>query len=142
MAEKDSVQHEGIIKSISAQTIEVLIVSHSACSGCHAKGMCGMADMKQKIIIAQRPEDDIHIGDKVTVYASISNAAYSVVAAYLAPSVLIIVTVFGLVKSGSNELYAAVTSLLLLAAYFFILYLFRNKISKKIRFTVQKNGNN
>lgn len=141
MTPKDSVQHEGVVKSISAQTIEVLIINHSACAGCHAKGSCGMADMKQKIITAQRPEGNIQVGDPVTVYATLHNAAYSVVLAYVMPSTLIIASIFFLEKSGSSELYAAITSLVLLLGYFFILYLFRNKISKKIKFTVRKNGN-
>lgn len=141
MAEKEKVQHEGVVKSISAQTLEILISSHSACAGCHAKGACGMADMKQKIITVQRPEGDIQVGDKVTVYASMNNAVYSVVMAYVMPSVLIIAAIFFLEKSGSSELFAALISLILLGGYFFILYLFRNKISKKIKFTVEKLNN-
>lgn len=142
MAGKERVQHEGVVKSISAHTVEVSIISHSACSGCHAKGACGMADMKQKIITAQRPDEELSIGDKVTVYAAMNNAVYSVILAYVMPSVLIISSIFFIEKSGSNELHAAIASLVLLAVYFVILYLFRNKISKKIQFTVEKNGNN
>lgn len=141
MAEKGKVQHEGIVKSISAQTLEVLISSHSACSGCHAKGACGMADKKDKIIVVRRPEGEIQIGDKVTVYASLNNAFYSVLLAYILPSLLIITAIFFLEKSGSDEVVAAIGSLILLVAYFFCLYFFRNKISKKIKFTVEKNGN-
>ena len=99
-----------------------------------------MADMKQKIIVAQRPDEEIQVGDKVIVYAAMGNAIYSVILAYVMPSILIIVTIFFLEKSGSNELYAALSSLILLAAYFFIIYLFRNKISKKITFTVEKTA--
>lgn len=141
MADKERIQHEGIVKSVSAQTLEVLINSHSACSGCHAKGACGMSDMKQKIITTIRPTGDIQVGDKVMVYASVSNAFYSVFLAYIMPSILIIAAIFFLEKSGSNELTAAVSSLVLLIVYFFILYLCRNKISKKIKFTVEKTGN-
>lgn len=141
MAAKERIQHEGIVKSISAQTLEVLINSHSACSGCHAKGACGMSDMKQKIITTIRPAGDIQVGDKVMVYASVSNAFYSVFLAYIMPSILIIAAIFFLEKSGSNELTAAISSLILLVIYFFILYLCRNKISKKIKFTVEKTGN-
>ena len=48
MGKSSRVQHEGIVKSISTQTLEVSIISHSACSGCHAKSACGIADMKEK----------------------------------------------------------------------------------------------
>ena len=53
MGKSSRVQHEGIVKSISTQTLEVSIISHSACSGCHAKSACGIADMKEKVITSQ-----------------------------------------------------------------------------------------
>lgn len=142
MATQNKIQHEGIIKSISTQTLEVVINSHSACSSCHAKGACGMAEMKQKIITVTKPAGNFRPGDKVMVYASAGNAAYSVMLAYIMPSVLILVAIFCLEKSGSSELYAAVISLGLLVIYFFALYLFRNKISKRIKFTVTPIDNN
>ncbi|MEI3155356.1 MAG: SoxR reducing system RseC family protein [Odoribacter sp.] len=138
MVNKERVEHEGIVKSISAQTLEVQINSHSACAGCHAQGACGMSGMKQKSITVRRPEGNFHIGDKVMVYASLSNAFYSVFIAYIMPSILILAAIFFLEKSGSSELYAAVISLILLAGYFIILYFCRNKIARKISFTVEK----
>ena len=84
MGKSSRVQHEGIVKSISTQTLEVSIISHSACSGCHAKSACGIADMKEKVITAQRPREELRPGDKVIVYASVNNAFYSVLLAYYA----------------------------------------------------------
>lgn len=141
MAKNNRIQHEGIVKSISTQTLEVSITNHSACSGCHAKSACGMADLKQKIIVAQRPQETIQPGDKVMVYASVNNAFYSVLLAYIMPSILILAAIFFLEKSGSSELYAAIISLVLLTGYFFILYFCRNKIARKINFTVEKIDN-
>lgn len=141
MAGKEKVQHEGIVKSISEKTLEVLINSHSACSGCHAKGSCGMGDAKQKIITVPLPEQEFRVGEQVTVYASLGNAFYSVLLAYIIPSVLIIAAIFFLEIAGKSELTAAVCSLLLLTLYFLVLYLSRNKIKKKIKFTVEKTSN-
>lgn len=138
MTANNSIWHEGIVRDVKAQTIEVVIHSHSACSGCHAKGACGMSDVKQKVIIAERPAFEIKAGDRVVVYAALGNAVYSVILAYVIPSVLIILAIFLLVRTGIGELAAAVTSLVLLAGYFWTLYLFRNKIGKKIKFTVSK----
>ena len=138
MGKSSRVQHEGIVKSISTQTLEVSIISHSACSGCHAKSACGIADMKEKVITAQRPREELRPGDKVIVYASVNNAFYSVLLAYIMPSILIIATIFFLEKSGSSELYAAISNM---AGYFIILYFCRNKIARKINFTVEKIAN-
>lgn len=138
MTAKNSIWHEGIVRAIKAQTIEVVIYSHSACSACHAKGACGMSDMKQKIIVAERPAFEIKAGDRVVIYAAMGNAIYSVILAYVIPSILIISAIFFLVQAGLSELASAITSLILLTGYFWTLYLLRNKIGKKIKFTVSK----
>ncbi len=141
MTKSNRIQHEGVVKSISTQTLEVSIISHSACAGCHAKGACGIADSKEKIITVRRPNTEYQPGEKVIVYASVNNAFYSVLLAYIMPSVLIIATIFFLEKSGSSELQAAIISLILLGGYFLILYFCRNKIAQKINFTIEKIGN-
>ncbi|MDE6451178.1 MAG: SoxR reducing system RseC family protein [Odoribacter sp.] len=134
----EKVQHEGIVKSISAKTLEVQINNHSACSGCHAKKACGMENAKQKIVTVPLPDEEIHIGDKVIVYASLSHAFYAVLLAYVIPSILIIAVIFFLETSGSSELTAAFSSLVLLVLYFAVLYVSRRKINKKIKFTIKK----
>lgn len=141
MATTEKVEHEGIVKSISTQTLEITINSHSACTGCHAKGACSISDVKQKIITVERTGEEFQIGEKVIVYASLNNAFYSVILAYFLPSIVIISTIFYLENSGLSELTAAVGSIGILVIYFFILYLCREKISKKIKFSVTKIKN-
>ena len=63
MATTEQIQHEGIVKNLTSQQIEVLIISQSACSGCHAKGSCGMSEAKQKIITMPRPQKELKIDD-------------------------------------------------------------------------------
>lgn len=141
MRTKEEIEHEGIVKSVTAQTLEIVIQNHSACAACHAKGACGMSEMKQKLITVQRPEGEFKAGDKVMVYASLNNAFYSVLLAYILPSIILIAAIFFIEKSGCSELTAAIASLSLLAVYFFMLYLCRGKINKKIKFNVEKTGN-
>lgn len=138
MAKKEMIQHEGVVVKVSPQELEVLIQSHSACSLCHAGKVCSMADMKQKTIVTERPHTDIRTGDRVIVYARVGHAFYSVFLAYIMPSILILAAIFLMEKSGSDELTAAIAGLVLLTAYFFVLYLSRNKISRRIKFTVEK----
>lgn len=138
MANNDRIWHEGIVKNVTTQTIEVVINSHSACSECHAKGACGMSEVTQKIITATRPVFEVSTGDKVMVYAAMSNAIYSVMLAYIIPSVLIVAAIIILSATGISEITAALSGLILIACYFFVLYMFRNSVSKKIRFTVEK----
>ena len=132
MAMQNKIEHEGIIRSISSETLEVVINSHSACSGCHAKGVCGMAEVKQKIITISKPDGNFQTGDKVMVYASTGNAA----------SAVILAAIFILQKTRHSELYAAITGLGVTALYFLLLYFFRKKIGKRIKFSVTKTDYN
>ena len=52
MQENRTVEHEGIVSEINDKEIKASILSSSACSGCHAKGVCGMAEAKEKIVSA------------------------------------------------------------------------------------------
>lgn len=140
MAEVKKIGHEGIVKSVSEQTIEVMITSSSACATCHAKGACGMSETSQKIITALRPDFEISTGDKITVYATTHNAAYSVILAYVLPSVLLIAGITVLVSFKISETLAAAGALAILAIYYTGLYLNRDKIGKKIIFTVEKQN--
>jgi hypothetical protein len=44
------IEHSGIIENINGSNIRVQIIQESACSGCHAKGACSAADLKDKYI--------------------------------------------------------------------------------------------
>ncbi len=138
MAKKGKIGHEGVISKITAQTVEVTISSQSACAGCHAHSVCSAADAKEKKITAQHPGFDISIGEKVMVMASKGNAAYSVVLAYLVPVILILAAIFLLQNAGIDETWAAVGAIIVVAFYYLFLYFFRNNISQKIKFTVEK----
>lgn len=138
MVKKDRIGHEGIVKNITEQTIDVMIVSRSACAACHAKSMCGIAETVQKTVTAQRPDFPVLPGEKVMVYASVRNAVYSVVMAYIFPSVILVATIASVTTAGYEEIWAAAVALAILSVYFVGLYFFREKIGKKIKFTVEK----
>ena len=60
------IEHSGIIHQINGKHIRVQITQASACSGCHAKGTCTAADMKDKYIDVERKFHNYQAGDKVT----------------------------------------------------------------------------
>lgn len=142
MANNNKIGHIGVVKSISDATVEVIIRSQSACAGCHMKGACGMSENKQKIIDADRPEFDLTIGEEVTVYATMGNAMFSVIMAYVIPVIVIMTTIFILIHLEFSELIAACGGLAVTAFYYFLLYLNRKRIGEKIRFTVEKHRGN
>lgn len=138
MAKSNKIGHEGVVKKVTPQTVEVVIESQSACAGCHARSACGMADLKEKTIIAGHPGFEVKSGDKVMVYASVNNAIYSVILAYVIPVLLIIALISLLLRLGTDETVAAAGALAGIALYFFLLYVNRGRIGRKIKFTVGK----
>ena len=76
MAKNNKIGHDGVVRKVTGTGIEVVIESQSACTGCHAKSACGMADVKQKIITAEVPLFPVAPGEKVTVYARLNQAVF------------------------------------------------------------------
>lgn len=138
MTKENKIWHKGIVHSIDGIYVRVSILNHTACAGCHAKGMCGISEAKVKIIDADRPDFEVKPGDEVIVYASSGDASFSVVIAYVIPTFLLIISIALAVKGEIGEIGAAFLGLAVTALYFFSLYLFRSRIGRKIRFTIEK----
>ena len=134
---KNTIEHDGIVTQVAETFIIVTIQNQTACAGCHAKGACGMSEMALKSITAEKPNEDVKIGDKVIVSASTQNAMLSVLLAYIVPSILIIAVLALLILAGTSEVLAATLSLTTTTVYFIVLYLLRNKFAKKIKFKVK-----
>ena len=134
---KNTIEHDGIVTQVADTFIIVTIQNQTACAGCHAKGACGMSEMALKSITAEKPNEEIKIGDKVIVSASTQNAMLSVLLAYIVPSILIIAVLALLILAGTSEVLAATLSLTTTTVYFIVLYLLRNKFAKKIKFKVK-----
>ncbi|WP_294142141.1 SoxR reducing system RseC family protein [uncultured Sanguibacteroides sp.] len=133
----ETITHEGVVIAVNDSHITVSIQSQSACAACHAKGACGLSEVTHKNITAEKPGTPVAIGDKVIVMASTGSALYSVLFAYLLPSVVIIAILALLISSGIKETWAALFTLLTITIYFIIIYFFRNRFAQKIKFKVK-----
>lgn len=135
--ENKTIEHEGVVTRVEEDGVSVTIVSRSACAACHAKGMCGVSEMKNKEIRTEVPAFPVKTGDRVRVVAGTRNAMLSVMMAYVVPSVVLLGSVAGLLLAGAGELAAACGALVVTAVYFLILYQFRGFFSKRIRFEIK-----
>ena len=50
LAMKEEVSHRGRVLSVDAEKIRVEIISSSACTSCHAAGLCSMSEAVKKIV--------------------------------------------------------------------------------------------
>lgn len=131
------IEHTGIVQKISDNKITVGIISESACASCHAKGACTMADIKEKNIEITRFHDSFCIGQRVRVVGRLSQGVKATFWGYILPFVIVILT---LIISGfftENEGVRGVLALGILVPYYFILFLFRNKMKKVLEFEIK-----
>ena len=64
----EAVSHKGRIIAFNNESVSVEIVSESACASCHAAGLCGVSEIKKKIVdVPVRGATDYQIGQEVEV---------------------------------------------------------------------------
>lgn len=143
MAKKtDNIEHPGVVTSITNEFITVEILNKSACAACHAKGVCIASDESIKTIdIPQSISTlacDYQVGEEVKVLLKASLGARAVWITSVVPLMLLLATIFILTKIGVSELITGISVLAILAFYFFLIYLLKNKISKDFTFSIEK----
>jgi len=131
-----SIEHEGIVKSSDNKSVTVSIISSSACSGCHAEGICSLSGKVEKIVEIPGIYS-VAPGENVKILMKQSTGFTAVLFGYVMPLVLVLAALIILVSASVPELIAGVGSVAVLVPYYIILYLFRNRINKKFTFTLK-----
>lgn len=134
-----SIQHRGVVAAIDGQRVRVVVSQQSACEGCHAKGVCGEQG-KERVIDVETPyATHFSVGERVVVALLRRSMAFSsVVWAYVLPLVVLMATLLVLKACAVADGTAAIAAIGAVVLYYVGLYLFRNKIDKKIEFTIIK----
>jgi len=135
----DRIEHEGVIIGIDSDFISVEILSQSACSSCNAKSMCSMSEVKAKIIqVENRGFNLYEKGERVNVLLKRSLGFRALWISYLIPLIILLVLLMVLSTVSVNELSMGLSVLAIIALYYFVVYLLRDKIKKDFIFTVEK----
>jgi len=138
ICEGDELSHQGTITNLDSDSYFVSIVSKSACSSCHSKGFCSVSEMQEKVIMISRsPDSNYKIGDEVEVLMSKTLGTKAVILGYIIPFALLLITLILTFSLFGNEGIAGIMSLAIVAIYFVVLYLFRDRFRKTFRFTIR-----
>lgn len=132
----EDITHEGVVKRLTEHSVVVGIVSQSACASCHAKGACTAADMQDKEVEVRRQEG-YQVGDRVLVLAKNSQGFLALFYAYLFPFVILLALLIGGLSMDLSEGLAALISLASLAPYYFVLYMYRDRLRNKLEFEIK-----
>ena len=139
MKRAEQIEHKGVVLSIDGGVVRVAIEVMEACGSCASRKACamGMSD-KREITVYTDQAERYAIGEVVNVSVRQSMGAVAVVLCYVAPLVVLVAALGVASAVGISEGLSAVISLGMIALYYAIIYLLRNRISKKMIFTIDK----
>ncbi|MBN2892625.1 MAG: SoxR reducing system RseC family protein [Bacteroidales bacterium] len=136
---KEIIEHEAIIKDIKEYTYEAEIIAIAGCASCQLKRVCSVSDIKEKTIIVQKENKKaINVGDKVTIYIAESKGFKAVFLGYILPFLFVLTTLIVVLFLTGNDGIAGIASITILAPYYLILYLLKDKIEKNYKFRIKE----
>jgi len=140
----EEISHDGIVVEVSKDTTTVEILSKSACSACHARGLCGASEEAVKRIeVRNLPGAVIHeVGDPVKVSLEKSLGLKAVLVSYVIPVLILLIIVVSLSMVSVSEWIVGLAALGGMATYYLILYLTKDRIAGKYEFHIVNNNRN
>ena len=125
---------------IEGDKLFVRMMVNSACSGCHAKAVCGVSETTEKIVeVDVASGADFTIGEQVEVALLNNNmGTRSVVLAYVVPFVVLSVMLVGATIAGFSEGVAVLAAMAGVVAYYVVLWGLRERLKNKIKFIIIK----
>lgn len=131
----------GVVHHTLDNSVFVEITALSACSSCDAKGACGSAESGQRLIEASPPEGVVlKPGEEVWIHAHPRAGHQAVGIGYFIPFLLLVLVLI-VASQFTGEMIAGGIALLSLIPYYFIVYIFRNRIKNHFRFTLSLKSN-
>ncbi len=141
MAQLETVSHSGKVIAADPQLITVEIVSESACSACHAKGLCGVGEQRVKQVSVPTPVSEFYeIGEEVWVDLKASMGHKAVWIAYVTPLAVLVAVIMVLLRSGAGELVAGLAGIAAVAVYYFCVWLLRDRLRDQYIFMIRKKN--
>lgn len=135
---KEVVSHKGRVVRVTPQTTTVAILQEGACAGCHAAGLCGMAELKEKAVeVPTSPYSPHAEGEEVELVLKASMGMKAVWLAYFIPLLVMLAVILGLIGLGVAEVPAALCGIGAIGLYYFLLWLFRAKLQNEYIFTIK-----
>ena len=135
-----AVKHCGEVVRVEGQSVFVRMTVNSACSGCHAKGVCGASETADKIVEVVTSEASAYeVGESVEVALMRNDMGpKSVILAYVVPFFVLTIALLGALAVGASEGVAVVASLVGVVVWYVVLYALRSKIKDRIKFIIIK----
>ena len=137
MAKKSEIVHTGKVIDISPDFTTVQIMVSSACSECHAKGLCGMSEMEEKVIMVPTdPYEPRKIGDIVQVKTKMTMGLKAVWISYVIPLAVLMILILSLSAVIENEFLRGGIAIAGVGLYYFVIWLLKDRLSDQFEFYI------
>jgi sigma-E factor negative regulatory protein RseC len=138
MSAKEDIMHPGIVEQLTDNTVLVKVLAMSACSTCHAKAMCNIAEVEEKIVEVKRDRDRSFVqGQEVVVSMRKSLGGLAVFLGYVLPFLVLMGVLLLVLLLTGNEGLAGLLAMAVLVPYYWLLYIFRDKLKKTFSFKIK-----
>ena len=132
------IEYPGLISQVNDRVVQVKIVQKTACADCHAKSMCNLSDMKEKILEIPDNGYNFKPGDEVLVVGATSLGLKATMLAFLFPLLVMLASLLLGIRLFGSEIAGAGVAILSLIIYYMVLYSKKDKLKRKFVFTLNK----
>ena len=139
MKQPSQIEHKGTVALVGRNFVRVDIEVMEACGSCSSRKACAMgASEKREIMIYTDEAQAYSIGEVVNISAKQSLGVMAVILCYIVPLVVLVTALAIAIMIGLSEGVAAILSLASTSIYFGLLALFRDRLSRKVIFKINK----
>lgn len=141
MTPSKAFEHRGTVAEIRENLIKIKMQVTEACGACKAKNICGSTSAQERELEIHTHTQQFTVGEEVNVVINIATGFKAIFFSYIIPTLLLLGTLFTIMAITHKEGLSALIALLILATYFFILYLQKDRIINSLSIQVRKIGN-
>ena len=139
---KNEIKHKAKVLEMTPDFTTVEIVVSSACSECHAKGLCGISEEEQKVIsLPTDPYATYNVGDEVELCTKRTMGMKAVWISYVIPLMVLMILILSLSKVFAayeqSEVIAGLGALVGVAVYYFVIWLLRGRLNNEFVFYIK-----
>ena len=135
---KNEIKHQAKVIEMTPEFTTVEIQVSSACSECHAKGLCGMSETQEKVIsLPTDPYATYNVGDQVQLCTRMSMGMKAVWISYVIPLAVLMILILSLSGIFENEALCGLAAIGGVGIYYFIIWLFRNRLKNEFTFYIK-----
>ena len=136
MSEK--IKHSGVVEEVTEGRVVVRILQTSACAACKVAGHCNASEAKEKLVDVRCADASAYqVGQSVVVSTSRDVANRALLLGFGLPFVVLVGVLFAVLRLTGDEGLAALSGLGALVPYYLLLWLLRDRISRRVSFQIE-----